>query len=202
MSRLPAQQRRSQLLDHAGVLFAKVGYARTTTAELAKAAGVTEPIIYRHFDSKRDLFIALIDRSSERTISTWEKHLSGAKDPAERLLRLLGDNPMVTKHGRDDYRVLLQAITEVDDEGIAGAIKRHMDNLHGFISKEIKLAQEEHKVTQRFSADVIAWLLIHIGMGYGVVAAMGYGDHGADAQGVHPQDVVARILVGKAAEKG
>lgn len=189
------------MLDHAAAVFARVGYARATTAELARAAGVTEPIIYRHFDSKRDLFIALIERSAERTIATWERHLAGAKDPAERLLKLLGDNPMVAPAGRDDYRVLLQAITEVDDEGIRAAVRRHMDNLHGFIAREIKLAQDEHKVTGRFSADVISWLLIHIGMGYGVVAAMGYGDHGADALGVHPQDVVARILVGKAAER-
>ncbi|HEX8875982.1 MAG TPA: TetR/AcrR family transcriptional regulator [Phycisphaerales bacterium] len=202
MSRLPAQQRRSQLLDHAGDLFSKVGYARATTAEVAKAAGVTEPIIYRHFASKRDLFVALIERSAERTIATWEKHLTDAKDPAERLLRLLSDNPMVSPSGRDDYKVLLQAITEVDDKDIGAAVKKHLDNLHAFIAKEIKLAQDAHRVTTRFSAEVIAWLLIHIGMGYGVVAAMGYGDHGADAQGVHPQDVVARILVGKAAEKG
>ena len=61
MSRLPASKRREQLLDKAAELFAKNGYARATTAQLAKAAGVTEPIIYRHFKSKRDLFVALIE---------------------------------------------------------------------------------------------------------------------------------------------
>ena len=60
MTRLPAAQRREQLLDEASKLFAQLGYARATTSQLAKAAGVTEPIIYRHFASKRDLFIALI----------------------------------------------------------------------------------------------------------------------------------------------
>ncbi|MCA9310819.1 MAG: helix-turn-helix transcriptional regulator, partial [Phycisphaerales bacterium] len=53
MTRLPAAKRREQLLDTAVVLFAERGYGGATTAELARAAGVTEPIIYRHFKSKR-----------------------------------------------------------------------------------------------------------------------------------------------------
>ena len=91
MTRLPAAQRKAQLLDVAADLFSRAGYARATTAELAKAAGVTEPIIYRHFASKRDLFVDLIERTAARTLEVWEKHLSGAKDPGERLRRLLGD---------------------------------------------------------------------------------------------------------------
>ena len=78
MSRLPAAERRKQLLDNAAELFAKHGYARATTAQLAKAAGVTEPIIYRHFASKRDLFVALIERTGKETLETWEKHLEDA----------------------------------------------------------------------------------------------------------------------------
>ena len=73
MKRLPADQRREQLLDRAAELFARHGYARATTAELAKAAGVTEPIIYRHFKSKRDLFISLIERTGRETLDVWER---------------------------------------------------------------------------------------------------------------------------------
>ena len=70
MSRLPAAKRKEQLLDCAMQLFAAHGYARATTAELAKLAGVTEPIIYRHFDSKLDLFVALIERTAGMTLTT------------------------------------------------------------------------------------------------------------------------------------
>ena len=69
-----------RMLDCAADLFSKYGYARATTAQLAKAAGVTEPIIYRHFDSKRDLFVALIERTGRETITQWEQHLAGAED--------------------------------------------------------------------------------------------------------------------------
>lgn len=197
MSRLPAAQRREQLLDCAAELFARYGYARATTAELARAAGVTEPILYRHFASKRDLFAALIERTGDDTIHQWETDLAEARDPAERLRLLIGDNPMVKPGGQSAYRVILQAITEVDDEQIQRALERHITRLHAFITAEVRRAQQEHKVTGRFSAEIIAWLLIHIGLGYGVLTAFGVSGHGYDPGGTHVQDVLARVLVGR-----
>lgn len=209
MSRLPASKRREQLLDCAARLFAERGYARATTAELAKAAGVTEPIIYRHFDTKGDLFVALIERTGRETIESWERHLADASDPAERLRRLLGDNPMVTERGRFAYRVILQAISvvgeggDVDDpkerrfrEVVHDALRSHIKSLHAFLAEELEAAQKEHKVTARFSADIIAWLLIHLGLGYGVLNAMAIPGQGRDQHGVHVRDVIAKMMVG------
>jgi len=196
MPRLPAAQRREQLLDCAAELFARHGYARATTAELARAAGVTEPIIYRHFDSKRDLFIALIERTGRETLAEWKQHLAGAEDPAERLRRLLGDNPMVQPRGSVTYRVILQAITEVDEPGIHEALDGHMRMLHAFIADEIRRAQKDHKVTRRHSPELIAWHLIHTGLGYGVLSAWGIEGHGRDETGESVRQLVARVLVG------
>lgn len=201
MTRLPASKRREQLLDVATALFARQGYARTTTAQLAQAAGVTEPIIYRHFDSKRDLFVALIERTGRETIEQWERHLADASDPAERLRRLIGDNPMVSERGRFAYRVILQAISETDDPVIHDALRAHIKSLHAFLVEELEAAQKEHKVTARFSAEIIAWLLIHLGLGYGVLDAMNIPAQGTDSQGVHVRDVVERLLVGRAEAK-
>ena len=197
MSRLPAEKRKEQLLDCAADLFARSGYARATTAELARAAGVTEPIIYRHFDSKRDLFVALIERTGRETIAEWEKHLSDAEDPAERLRRVIGDNPMVSERGKYAYRVILQAISEVDDPVIHDALRTHIKSLHAFLVEELEEAQKGHKVTGRFSAEIIGWMLIHNGLGYGVLEAMAIPGQGADQQGVHTREVIARLLVGR-----
>jgi AcrR family transcriptional regulator len=196
LGRLPATARREQLLDTAAELFARLGYARATTAELAKAAGVTEPIIYRHFESKKALFVALITRTGAATLEAWDEHLAGAKDPGERLRRLIGDNPMVAEQGRSAYRVFLQATTETDDPDIRAAVDQHIRSLFEFVLREVKVAQEAHRVTARYPAELIAWLLIDIGLGYGVLSAMGIQGHGQDAQGGHVQHVLARILTG------
>ena len=203
MSRLPAAKRREQLLDCAAALFAERGYARATTAELARAAGVTEPIIYRHFKSKRDLFIALIERTGKQTIELWRQDLANAADPAQRLKTLIGDNPMVSQQGRDAYRVFLQAITEVDDDEIHKAWSVHIHSLQQFLAMELARAQENRRVTRHIPAELIAWLLIDIGLGYGVLSAMRVEEHNFNATGdVHVQQVITRILVGRAAESG
>lgn len=194
MKRLPAAKRREQLLDCAMDLFARVGYARATTAQLAKMAGVTEPIIYRHFDSKRDLFVALINRTAKRTLQHWEDRLADAADPSERLRRILGDNPM-THHGREAYRVLMQAITEVDDGEVQKAVAKHFFELHKFIAKELNAAQEERKLARLFSAELIAWVLIDIGLGYGVLEALRVPNQGEDKKGRSVRDVLDRLLV-------
>ncbi|MGH2923027.1 MAG: TetR/AcrR family transcriptional regulator, partial [Solirubrobacterales bacterium] len=60
--RLPVAERRALIVEAAGRLFGERGYERTRLDEIAAAAGVTKPIVYRHFDSKRDLYLALLDR--------------------------------------------------------------------------------------------------------------------------------------------
>jgi AcrR family transcriptional regulator len=60
--RLPAAERRELILESAGRLFGERGYTHTSLDEIAAAAGVTKPILYRHFDSKKALYLALLER--------------------------------------------------------------------------------------------------------------------------------------------
>jgi len=59
-SRLPADQRRVLIEDAAVRLFAASGYAGTRLDDIAAAADVTKPILYRHFRSKKALYLALL----------------------------------------------------------------------------------------------------------------------------------------------
>jgi AcrR family transcriptional regulator len=58
--RLPAAERRQQLLDVAVATFAKRGYRNTSMNDVAEAAGVTKPVLYQHFGSKHELFLELL----------------------------------------------------------------------------------------------------------------------------------------------
>jgi AcrR family transcriptional regulator len=60
--RLPAAERRELILSAAGRLFGERGYTRVTLDEVAAAADVTKPMLYRHFDSKKALYLALLER--------------------------------------------------------------------------------------------------------------------------------------------
>ena len=59
--KLPALERRQQIIRVATDLFSAKGFEGTTTREIARAAGVSEAIIFRHFTTKEDLYAAIID---------------------------------------------------------------------------------------------------------------------------------------------
>lgn len=196
MSRLPAAQRKVQLLDTAAKVFASRGYTGTTTAELAKAAGISEPIIYRHFKSKKQMFIALIERTSLDTIKAWEAELKGVTDHAERLIRIIHANPMVMPKGSIRYRVIVQAMTEVEDDDVKAALSKHITTLHEFLAREVEGAQAGGQISKRFSPALTAWALIHMGLGYGTLAALKMPRHGSDAAGNHVNDIIGLIMLG------
>ncbi len=60
--RLPARERRRLIDSAAARLFAERGFAATTMDAIAAAAGVSKPMLYRHYESKRELFAALLER--------------------------------------------------------------------------------------------------------------------------------------------
>ncbi|HXY42720.1 MAG TPA: TetR/AcrR family transcriptional regulator [Acidimicrobiales bacterium] len=66
--RLTAARRRRQLIDVALETFATNGFNATTMEDIATAAGVTKPLLYQHFDSKRALYLELIDDVAARLI--------------------------------------------------------------------------------------------------------------------------------------
>ena len=59
--KLPAADRRRQIIQVAMALFSAKGFEGTTTREISRAAGVSEAIIFRHFATKEDLYAAIID---------------------------------------------------------------------------------------------------------------------------------------------
>src|SRR5207253_9583343 len=115
MRRLKAPQRREQLIEVATKVFAKWGYEATTTAAIAEAAGVTEPILYRHFDSKQELFVAIVRSVSEQTLRHWAEILDGIADPAEQIRRIAGEFPERVRTLSDAYHVIHGALSTSRD---------------------------------------------------------------------------------------
>jgi AcrR family transcriptional regulator len=64
--RLGRAERREQLLAAATQAFARGGFAATSLDDIAQAAGISRVLLYRHFDSKTDLYRAVLDRAIQR----------------------------------------------------------------------------------------------------------------------------------------
>ncbi|MDA8315536.1 MAG: TetR/AcrR family transcriptional regulator [Acidimicrobiales bacterium] len=83
--RLSGGERRRQLSAVALRLFAERGYESTTMDEIAEAAGVTKPLVYQHFSSKRALYLELVDSVTEELLATISAATAAAAGPREQV---------------------------------------------------------------------------------------------------------------------
>jgi AcrR family transcriptional regulator len=157
-TRLSAAERRQAIVDAAVRVFSTGSYAGATTADIARAAGVSEPLLYRHFQSKRQLYFACLDEAW----SGLRDHLVQAMDelgPAE-AWREIGPTTM------RQFKVLvpnlwMQAITEAgEDPEIRRHVRSHMREVHDFFAEALRRIQSAGVVPGDRDVDAEAWVFI------------------------------------------
>jgi AcrR family transcriptional regulator len=83
--RLTAEQRREQLFAVALELFAHRGYRATTMDDIAERAGVTKPLLYQHFSSKRALYLELVDSIAQDLLTAIRRAIMRAEGPRQQV---------------------------------------------------------------------------------------------------------------------
>ena len=133
--------RREQIMQTAVELFSKKGFKGTTTKEIARVAGVSEAMVFRHFASKEELYGAILDTK-------------GCRDGVHRF-------PW------EENTVLQQAIVDKDDFAVFyniafDALNKHQSDV-GFMRLLFYSALEEHKLAEMFFNDFVATVYEFIG---------------------------------------
>jgi len=153
------------VLDCACGVFSSSSYRGTTTAEIAKKAGVTEPVLYRHFASKRDLYLAVLEESWRRLRGLWNGALEDEPDP-----RLWVGAIGRAYFAATDPKVLcadlwIQALTEAsDDPVIRRSLRKQMREVHTYVSEVIERSQAAGGVFPERDPNAEAWIFISIGL--------------------------------------
>ncbi len=162
-ARLPAAERRIAIVAAATDVFASGSYAGSTTAEIARAAGVSEPIIYRHFASKRELWFACLDHAWGELQAAIEKKVGGAGgsialsdvDVAE---RSPWASPLLPN-------LWLQGVTEAgEDEEIQTHVRAHVREVHDFVAELMRRAQVAGGIPVDRDPDAEAWIFLAGGL--------------------------------------
>jgi AcrR family transcriptional regulator len=162
-TRLPAAERRQALLDTALRIFSARSYRGVTTADIAREAGVSEPVLYRHFASKRDLYLACVEEAWQDLLRSWEQAVAGAERPAEWMPAMAA----VDRHKLKGYlaNLWIQAINEAaDDEQIRAYLHDHVREVHDFVAEMIRRCQEVGGVPADRDADAEAWIFLAGGL--------------------------------------
>jgi AcrR family transcriptional regulator len=135
--RLTAGQRRRQLVAVALELFAQRGYRATTMDDIAEAAGVTKPLVYQHFSSKRALYLELVNSIAQELLIAVKTAVAQARGPRQQVemgfaayfrLVISREAEFRLLYGRDhaDDKELGLALRTVED-AIAAAIEPLID---------------------------------------------------------------------------
>ncbi len=162
--RMPAAQRRASIVDAATRAFADRGFAGTTTARIAREANVNEALLFRHFGSKQQLYVACID-NAWGTLRQRVDELCDGESPARRwrmpgraFIELVRSAPHVA-------RVWVRALVETT--GIA-AIDDHlatlMRDVHAYVADMVRSSAAAGGVVDGRDPDTEAWSIIALGL--------------------------------------
>jgi len=163
--RMSAPARREALIDTACGVFARSSYRGTTTKAIAAEVGVTEPILYRHFPSKRDLYLACLDAAWARVQGLWGKALANEPDPRG-WLQAMGVAYLTAKDKRARLVDLwIQALSEAsDDPHIRRYLRRQVREVHDYVEAVITRSQQAGGVAPERDPSAEAWVFISIGL--------------------------------------
>ncbi len=180
--RMKAGDRRRQLLEASITCFAEQGYQGTTTASLARAAQVSEPVLYRHFASKQELFVALLEQVGREVLREWRRAIAPLKSPQDQLRVLLRLNPATTDpRTKQLYRVIFSAQAEFNEPKIQAALREHYQRYAQFLTNVIRRAQRARQVREDVSANGLAWQLIHAAIGFALIKPLEVPGHATPA---------------------
>jgi TetR/AcrR family transcriptional regulator len=184
--RMAAEERRQCVVGAACRVFAKSSYSGATTAEIARESGVTEPVLYRHFPSKRDLYLACLDAAWAHVRQIWEQAVAGEPDPGSQLGAMgrayvqqqrVGDKIMLSD-------LWVQALSEAgEDPKIRRYLRDQVREVHDFVADKIRRSQAAGGIAKERDAGAEAWIFISLGLLSTIDRRLGtVGDH--DFEGV------------------
>ena len=158
-TRSTAAERRDAVLAAAQVAFAKNGLRGTSTEDIAEAAGISQPYLFRLFGTKKKLFVATVERCYEETLELFRAAAGDLR--GEEALHAMGEAYVSMVIG-DRTRLLtqMQAYAACDDADVREAVSSGYGKLHLFVETVSGLDPER----------VSAWF--GKGMLLNVVAAM------------------------------
>ena len=164
--RLPAAERRAAVLEAALELFSTTSYSSATTAEIARVAGISEPILYRHFASKRDLWLACLDAAWNEVRNVIEEKMNvmkGGVDVPMDEIRSPWESPRLAN-------LWLQGVAGAGgDAALAESVARHMREVHAAVAGLLLAQQRMGAIAADRNADAEAWIFI----GGGLLSAAG-----------------------------
>ncbi len=168
-----APERRAQLLDVARKVFGHGGFHAVSMDAVAKEAGVTKPILYDHFPSKKDLYLALLDADLAILHDEVQRALAAPTGNRHRIRASFQAYFDFVDEHEEGFRLLMQ-----ETVGAEEAFRRRGGDVRDQILAEVQelIVRESRGLLDREHAEIVALGLI------GMVETVAQRDPGGTAQ--------------------
>lgn len=166
MSRLDAANRKKAILEAAAIAFAKKSYHLTSMIDVAQEAEVSEALIYKHFQTKEELFIAVAEFVSDNIMAdVFKKNFSPSKllttSITEKFENFTVNFFRQYKATPHYFIFYFSTFSLWYETGIFDGIRRNFKLIHRYFTLLIWLGQQSGEFGKRMSASKAAWLCLN-----------------------------------------
>jgi AcrR family transcriptional regulator len=158
-TRMRGEERRAFILEQAKKVFARQSYSEASTGELASASEVTEPMLYKHFGSKKKLFLALLTSIGEQLTRRFQGQVRkrAEHDLLDALSSLLLDYRAAALADRDSVLVLLHATIDSNDPEVMRLSQEHQQEMYTLVYILLEEAQTKSILPPQLDLVAATW---------------------------------------------
>src|SRR4030042_6960031 len=156
--RLRSEDRREQILRSAIAVFARANYGATRISDIAAEAGISEAMIYKHFPSKRSIFLEILEHKSARILEVWKREVQREPDALEALRRLVLVYYRTAKEHPDELKIHWRAISEIGDRTIRARLRKDYQGFIRFVTSVIEKGIRQGVIRKGVDVEAMAFL--------------------------------------------
>lgn len=171
--RVPTAQRKEQIIRAAMSLIAEQGLAGASMGRIAEIVSISEPAIYRHFESRREILLAVLDGVSMRLIATYNPEgdaVKRIKRTAEAFYNFVMTHP-------EDARVLLEFVCSSPSEGLRDHVREKMLLIIGMARGLLEEGVRQGALKKNLDVNTKAWEIFSHGFTLNFASLLGFGDY-------------------------
>ncbi len=168
-------ERRRQIVEAALPIFAACSYAEATTAQVARSAGISQATVFKHFATKRDLFMAVLERTTELVLERWQRAFDAAPTPLDGLVAIAQTYAQMAGRDSFTFRVRLRAVTESSDPVIGEHARASYRAITARLADMIGQARDAGQLPDSVDPTAAAWYFLSVGQGFNLNHYVGFG---------------------------
>lgn len=172
-SRLSAEDRKAQIVTEVLRLADEIGPDRLSTTDVARAVGLSQPAIFRHFPTKGALWLAVAEALAARLSAAWTDAETGADLPDARLKALVSAQLMAISDTPALPSILFSRELQVDNVALRDVVRGLLAAFQGHLVAAIRDLQRDGSLRPDVSAEDVAVLLTALVQGVAIRWTLG-----------------------------